>query len=538
MKSSEPEKIDEILEIKIRAGIPIIQLVSYEWRRIFGFCIQVAEKTSKNLYLWSNDQGIAKWDLDESKEITVNDETREPEEAIRWFLNEAPPNSLFLMADLHLYFDSPQFRQIAGLLRGFTKSTTNENGKTIILSQPTPSLLPVLQKDVYVIEIPLPPKKVLLSVLDEAISELGILPENAKEKDRDRFADAARGLTSTEAKYVFREIGLKFKAITEDKVPLIIREKEQIIKKSGILEYFHPSEDLKDVGGMDQLKEWLKRRKAGFEPDAEGFGMTPPKGVLLLGVQGCGKSLIAKAISSEWQLPLLKFDLGRVYGGIVGESENNIRRALETSRAIAPSILWIDEIEKGLSGIGSSNETDGGTTSRVFGTMLTWMQEKKEPVFVIATANDISKLPPELLRKGRFDEIFFVDLPGLESRKDIWKIHLMKRLGKDRFETNKYDIDQLSKISEGYSGAEIEEAINEGLYLARFEERDLTMKDLESSIKGTVPLSRVMGENIGKLRKWAKVRAKLASSEEGEEIKPSGEKIPQLRQEKASPLFE
>jgi len=266
--------------------------------------------------------------------------------------------------------------------------------------------------------------------------------------------------------------------------------------------------------------------------------MTPPKGVLLLGVQGCGKSLIAKAIASEWNLPLLKFDLGKVFGGFVGESEANIRKALNIAEAVSPSILWIDEIEKGLSGVASSGMTDSGTTARVFGTMLTWMQEKEKPVFVIATANNIEQLPPELLRKGRFDEIFFVDLPGFNSRKEIWEIHLTKRLGNRRYEDVNFDLDRLSKESIGYSGAEIEEAINEALYTAYNQDREVKLDDIIKSLKNTYPLSKVMAESINNLRRWAKIRARLASEEEEESIMAPTEKIPKLKQEIANPFID
>lgn len=533
-------EIKDEIALKVKAGMPIIQLVSYEWRRIQGLCIQAAEKSEKNLFMWNNVDGLRKWDLIDRLEKPENEELRDPIEALAWFKKNSPERSILLIEDLHLYFDHPSFREIFGYLRTIAKSETREEKENVlILAQPVRYLPAELEKDVYVIDIPLPGKDVLMSIIKEAVEDIDIPEESAPLSDRNKLAEAARGLTIVEAQYVFREIAISQNKLTENEVPLIIKEKEQIIKKSGILEYYHPSETISDVGGMEKLKEWLKRRKGGFEPEIEQFGMTAPKGVLLLGVQGCGKSMIAKAIASEWSLPLLKFDIGRVFGGIVGESENNIRRALETAKAIAPSILWIDEIEKGFSGISSSGSTDGGTTARVFGTMLTWMQEKKDPVFVIATANNIEQLPPELLRKGRFDEIFFVDLPGFESRKDIWGIHLKKRLGAERFSRNDYDLDKLAKISSGYSGAEIEEAINEGLYQAHYEERDLEMKDLEISVQKTVPLSKVMGERIEELRKWSRVRAQLASDENVEQSKCDEKQIPRLSQERYSkPLFE
>lgn len=528
---------DELLA-KTRAGVPIIQLISYEWRRIKGLCIQTAETSDKELYLWNNVEGLRKFDLDTKNDFDEDTDIRTPVEILEWFRTKSPERSILLIEDLHIYFESGGRELILGQLRTISKvntSTNPQDSKVLILSQPVRSLPVELEKDVYVIDISLPDANLLKTIIKEVVAEFNISSENSPEDHHDKLADAARGLTIIEAKYALREIAISKKCLTEAEVPLIIKEKEQIIKKSGILEYFHPEESLSDVGGMDNLKDWLKRRRAGFDQKAEDFGMTPPKGALLLGVQGCGKSLIAKAMASEWKLPLLRFDLGKVFGGIVGESENNIRRALDTAQTIAPSILWIDEIEKGFSGMSSSDQTDGGTTSRVFGTMLTWMQEKNDPVFVIATANNIEQLPPELLRKGRFDEIFFVDLPGPSSRKAIWDIHLKKRIGTERYEKNNYDIGDLSNISKGYSGAEIEEAINEGLYNAYNLDRDLEMGDLKEAIDNTVPLSKVMDEKITGLRKWAKVRAQLASSEDVEAI--NGKDIPRLASEKRGADF-
>lgn len=528
---------DDLLA-KVSAGVPIIQLISYEWRRIKGFCIQAAESSDKELYLWNNVEGLRKFDLDTKNDVEEDADIRTPVEILEWFRTKSPERSILLIEDLHTYFESGGRESLLGQLRTISKVNTSINpqeSKVLILSQPIRALPMELEKDVYVIDISLPDVNLLKTIIREVIKEFDISIENSPESDHDKLADAARGLTIIEAKYALREIAISKKRLTEAEVPLIIKEKEQIIKKSGILEYFHPEESLSDVGGMDNLKDWLERRRAGFDQKAEAFGMTPPKGALLLGVQGCGKSLIAKAMASEWKLPLLRFDLGKVFGGIIGESENNIRRALDTAQTIAPSILWIDEIEKGFSGVSSSDKTDGGTTSRVFGTMLTWMQEKKDPVFVIATANNIEQLPPELLRKGRFDEIFFVDLPGPSSREAIWDIHLKKRIKTKRYDKNNYDLKKLSNISKGYSGAEIEEAINEGLYKAYNLNRELEMGDLKEAIDDTVPLSKVMNERITELRKWAKVRAQLASSEDVETI--SGKDIPRLASEKQGADF-
>jgi SpoVK/Ycf46/Vps4 family AAA+-type ATPase len=289
-----------------------------------------------------------------------------------------------------------------------------------------------------------------------------------------------------------------------------------------------------DVGGLSNLKDWLVKRGRGFDKGAKDFGLTYPRGILLLGIPGTGKSLTAKAIGNEWHFPLLRLDMGKIFGGIVGESEKNIREALNIAEAIAPSILWIDEIEKGMSGISSSGNTDGGTTARVLGTFLTWMQEKTKPVFVVATANDISQLPPELLRKGRVDEIFFVDLPTEKEREEIIKIHLTKKNRKPE----KFKIQELAKQSKGFSGAELEEVVKEALFQAYDEEKEITDGHISAAIDKTFPLSRTMHETIEKMRKWAESRAVLASDKNTEKFDTEAIKdIPKLKQETYSNPF-
>ncbi len=284
-------------------------------------------------------------------------------------------------------------------------------------------------------------------------------------------------------------------------------EKQQLIRKSGVLEYFDTQEQVADIGGMEVLKAWLGSRSPAFTDKAQRFGLPAPRGVLLLGVQGCGKSLTAKAVAQLWRLPLLRLDVGRIYSGIVGSSEQNIRRALQMAETVAPCVLWIDEIEKALAGVQSSGMSDAGVTSRIFGTINTWMQEKTKPVFVVATANDISQLPPELLRKGRFDEIFFVDLPAAEERREIFEIDLRRR----KRDITQFDLDRLAKEAVGFSGSEIEQAVISALYAAFEADRDITTEDISGAIKETVPLFYTMREDIDMVRRWAKGRARPAS---------------------------
>jgi SpoVK/Ycf46/Vps4 family AAA+-type ATPase len=318
---------------------------------------------------------------------------------------------------------------------------------------------------------------------------------------------AALGLTLGEAENVFAKIIVKDERLSGEDVNEVFAEKQQIIRKNGLLEYYATQETFANVGGLAVLKDWLQRRALALTAQAREFGLPPPKGILLLGVQGCGKSLCAKAVSSLWQLPLLRFDMGRMFGSLVGSSEENVRKAISVAESVAPAILWVDEIDKAFAGSQGSGATDGGTTARVFGTFLTWLSEKTAAVFVVATANDISQLPPELLRKGRLDEIFFVDLPSREERQEIFRIHVNKR-GRDAAQ---FDLPALAEASGNFSGAEIEEAVISALYDAFYDRKELTTPQVLTALAQTVPLAKTMDEQINRLRSWAEGRARNAS---------------------------
>jgi SpoVK/Ycf46/Vps4 family AAA+-type ATPase len=292
-------------------------------------------------------------------------------------------------------------------------------------------------------------------------------------------------------------------------IPAVLEEKKQVIRKSGLLEYFSTDEGIENVGGMDVLKGWLVKRRNAFGDEAREYGLPEPKGALLLGIQGCGKSLVAKTVASLWDLPLLRLDMSLIFSGFIGASESNMRKAIMTAESIAPAVLWIDEIEKAFSGVASSSISDAGTTARVVGTFLTWIQEKNSAVFVVATANSIESLPPELLRKGRFDEVFFVDLPALAERREIFAIHL----GKRKRDPKLYDLNTLAKESQGFSGSEIEEAIISGMHDSFAEKRELETSDILNALRDTVPLSVTMKEKISLMRRLMRTRARAASSE-------------------------
>jgi SpoVK/Ycf46/Vps4 family AAA+-type ATPase len=365
-----------------------------------------------------------------------------------------------------------------------------------------------LEKDITVLDYSLPTLDELDVSLERVVRsarEIAGVQIKMSEEERERVLNAARGLTCLEAENVFAKSLVMGRKLD---LSIIVAEKEQLIRRSQILEYYETVEGFSHVGGMNLVKEWLRKRGMAFTEKARRFGLPEPKGLLLLGVQGAGKSLLAKAVASQWQLPLLRLDLGRVFSELVGSSEQNIRSALRLAESVSPCVMWLDEIEKGLAGSTGSGNSDAGTSARVFGSLLTWMQEKKSPVFVIGTANDIAALPPEILRKGRFDEIFFVDLPQLQERREIFAIHLANR-GRDPLD---YALNELALKAEGFSGAEIEQLIIDGLYDAFEDDRELNNEDMFRNLKNTIPLSQTMERKISALRQWARNHARPASN--------------------------
>lgn len=496
----------------LKAFYPVLYLNSFEYDRtkqkIEGI-INVLKSEGKDvrIFNWNCVDGLRGLNGDKPQPLINKDgeEIVEPEEVLKYILNDKDASKdVFVLEDFNNYIEEENIKYY---IRSIAERARHTNTHAIILS--AVYKLPVeLDKYVTVLNIPLPDRFDMEKTLGVVERQCKI---NLSMEMRNRMVDAALGMTSMEADLAFCLAAVK-DDLGQNAPYTVSSEKEQIIKKSGILDYFPKNEDLKDVGGMEILKDWLFKRQKAYEKKARDFGLQEPKGLLLLGVPGCGKSLIAKSIASFWNMPLLRLDIGKVYQGLVGSSEDNIRKAIATAEAVAPCVLWIDEIEKGLNGVQSSGLTDGGVTSRIFSTILTWMQEKTSPVFVVATANNINLLPPELLRKGRFDEIFFVDLPSQKERQNIFSIHLKKK-GQN---PSQYPMEMLGKETEGFNGAEIEECIKEAMFAAYVEAPDnpkLQSKHLVDAIAKTVPLSTTMKEQIAALRNWAATRAKNASNE-------------------------
>ena len=491
---------DEI-DVLIRARYSLISVVSYEETRVLECLKDMAAMRSKQLFVWSSTQGIHKFE----EPNKVDEATRDPLNALNYIQHATYP-AIFVMLDFHNYLnDNVIVRKLRDLVENL-----KETYESMVILSPVINIPVELEKDIAVIDFDLPGVQDLNKLLDEI---LGIIRDQQEVKvlltpdTREKLINAALGLTLNEAENAFARAIVIDKSLGPQDIGRILDEKKQVIRKSGILEYYDSSEMMSNVGGLDCLKDWLTERSVAFTAKAEEFGLPQPKGILLIGVQGCGKSLTAKSVANLWKMPLLRFDVGRVFSGIVGSSEENMRKAIRTAESVAPVVLWVDEIEKAFAGVQSSTFSDAGTSARVFSSFLTWLQEKTKPVFVIATANNISLLPPELLRKGRFDEIFFIDLPSPDEREEIFNIHIKKR----KRDPAKFDMKQLGRESEGYSGAEIEQAVISGLFDAFVANRDLTTEDVLKNVKESIPLSQTMREQIGEIREWAKMRARPAS---------------------------
>ncbi|MDH4208873.1 MAG: AAA family ATPase [Anaerolineae bacterium] len=495
------------LEVLIRARYPIIYIVSWEERRVEESLRQVAARRKKKLYGWTVTKGVVS--LDSLKPVGVDPTAKDPVQALE-YVASSRDSAVFVLKDFHRFLDNMRSSHndvvVARKLRDIA-TELKESRKTLIILSPVLQFPPELEKDITVLDYALPTLEELDQSLERVIRSAksqASVRLTLSEEERERVLKAARGLTCTEAENVFAKSLVTAGQLDLD---IIVAEKKQIIRKSRILEYYESAENLNYVGGMAVLKEWLRKRGLAFSERARHFGLPEPRGLLLLGVQGAGKSLLAKAVASQWQLPLLKLDMGRVFSELVGSSEQNMRAVLSTAESVAPCLLWLDELEKGLAGTASSHRSDAGTAARVFGSLLTWMQEKTSPVFVIATANDINLLPPEALRKGRFDEIFFIDLPDAEERQEIFAIHLAKR-GRN---PERFDLVTLSQETEGFSGAEIEQVVISGLYDAFESGREMETRDLLRNITETVPLSQTMKAQITALRDWAYTHARTAS---------------------------
>ncbi len=510
-----------------RARFPMMYLPTWEEERALKTIYEISQhaeliKTPRTMFVWRVTQGIER--IESPSQVLLGGKkesgTTEPTKALD-FIQKYDKPALLVLLDFHIYFDSRKqdanvirkVRDTVGLLKsGFVP-------KNVILVSPRLVLPNELQKDITIIDFDLPDATAIGASLQRIINDNRGNKKIHFDLDQEGVEDlskAAQGLTLQEAENAFARAIVERGCLDRESRDIIVEEKRQIIKKTGVLEYIDSDMHLDDIGGLGNLKKWLQKRKNSWQGRAARYGLPVPKGILITGVPGCGKSLTAKAISAAWKMPLLRLDVGKIFSGLVGSSEENMRNAIKTAEAVSPSILWIDEIEKGFGGVGSSN--DGGTSTRVFGTFLTWMQEKKSLVFVVATANNIHALPSEMMRKGRFDEIFFVDLPTLSERKAIFEVHLARRLKDDEvrgdFEISDENLTHLAQETEGFVGAEIENVVVEGLFEAFCENRAIRLEDFDKAARNTVPLVVTQAEQVAAIREWANVRAVSATAAE------------------------
>ena len=503
------------LRAMIEARHACVRIVTHEEAEVVQLGIETARLMRLEVVLWSATDGVHRPSL-EGEAGTPN--TTNPAQGLRWLSQNVKTPTLFIMVDLaDQLLDTVNLRAFRDLVErvkggitgaGMVPGPAGGEGKmlrsAILMIDHSDRVPPVIGSASTRYEISAPDDGEIGELVQTTLRSVSRERPIKKEIKSERaFGNALvanlRGLTRRQIRQLVAEIATDGR-LSDSDLDQVQRGKRALLESAGVLEFIEAPTSLDDIGGLSRLKAWLAARARSFEREAEAFGLLPPRGVLLLGVQGAGKSLAAKAIATAWHRPLMRLDAGSLFNKYIGETERNLRDALAQAEAMSPVILWIDEIEKGFSSMGSGE--DGGVSRRMFGTLLTWMQEHRDPVFLVATANDIEQLPPELMRKGRFDEIFFADLPSEEVRRTIFSIHLRKRKQKPE----DFDVGGLAKAAEGFSGAEIEQAVMSGLHHAYSERRGLTGQDVHDVIRASPPMSVTRREAIEALRAWSRGR--------------------------------
>ncbi len=506
----------------LRTRYPLLYVSVKEERRYLRFMEHFCRVNGYECKIWDTYNGLIDLETKEKDGSVTQDLNNEPvaildhviaqgkiyvnkKESVADKRNQGVKGIIFVLLDYFRFIEeSPDIERRL-------KAISSLNGiVTCILTGPDYTATDVIENLMPNIDFPYANKNEIKTALYQVVAGVdGKLPGIKKTTKalEEELINAVQGLTLMEAQTAFSK-----SLVSERKWNLktILEEKKQIIRKSGILEYYDKTVKMEDVGGLKELIKWIKQRKTCFSKEAEDYGLKKPRGLLTIGMPGCGKSLVCKAISNSWNMPLLRLDFGKLFGSLVGDSEKNAREAIAQAEAIAPAILWIDEIEKAISGGRSSGQTDGGTTSRVISTFLTWMQEKTSPVFVVATANDHESIPPEFLRSGRFDEIFFVNLPNTEERKEILEVHLKK----NKLKVKSFDLDAIASSIDKYSGAEIEKCIDCAMLKGFTEKkRKINTKDIIDASKEFVPLAIMREDDFEGIKEWASTRCRDASSE-------------------------
>src|SRR5438477_4666671 len=518
------------LKILINSSTPIVVMETVEEMRAIGFVRAACTDLNIAVFEWSIADGLfrsgsnapavpaaplqmrinaARQAADpgapESSKAAIYN-TLDPVQALAT-METMTLEAAFVLKDFHRHMESPVVvRRLRDVGQKFSA-----NRRTLILTAPSINMPPELESLVEYLDLPLPDLLRLSQIIEETFkrsSKTHALQLKLDATGVDAVATNLRGLTEEEAERAISQTLVAHYALCPDTIADVLEAKKELLRHSGMLEFIDASENMGSVGGLDNLKHWLAQRRGAWEDAARDFGLDPPRGVIILGVQGCGKSMCARAIAGEWKLPLVNFDTAAVYDKYIGETEKRIQKVFQVAEGLAPCVLWIDELEKVFAGSGpDSASVDAGVSSRILASFLSWMQDRKAPVFVAATCNNVTALPPELIRKGRFDELFFVDLPNQAERQQIFSIQLTKR----KRNPAEFDLNQLASAAQGFSGAEIDAAVQSALYAVFANQQSLTTDALLDALKATVPLSTTRAEEIQGLREWAKTRAVAAS---------------------------
>jgi SpoVK/Ycf46/Vps4 family AAA+-type ATPase len=483
------------LSLLLDSKVPLLVIESYEEPRVLEMITRLAVARAMPLYTWSVTEGLSRLGFGNDPGGEVD--TAEPAKLLR-DIKSTPQSGIYVLCDFHPYIKDEPVN--VRLLREICMRY-HQLGHTVVLLSHRVELPGELKRYCARFELAMPTEEQLINLVREEAnnwsrSQSGQPVRSDSETFR-KLVESLRGLSLQDARKLVRGAIWDDGAIKESDLPELNRAKFALMDMDGVLSFEYDTASFSEVAGLRRLKHWLKTRADAFNGE-DTTGLDAPKGIMLLGIQGSGKSLAAKAVAGMWCLPLLRLDFGSLYNKFYGESERNLREALRLSEQMSPCVLWLDEIEKGI----SVDTSDGGTSQRMLGTLLTWMSERQSKVFLVATSNDISRLPPELVRKGRLDEIFFVDLPGKDVRAEVFKIHLQKRDQRPE----QFDLQRLAELAEGFSGAEIEQSIVSALYTVSAMEESLTMTDIENAINNTNPLSVVMFEKVQALRQWARER--------------------------------
>jgi hypothetical protein len=499
-----PNLVEDI-KLLIRTRRPLVTIQTVEEQYAARLIRLSGREMGLPVLEWSISDGLWRTQPPGAEVVPASDSL---DETLR-HLRVAEQAAVYVLKDALRFLNNPTTER---LLRDVATDFAHDGGRTVFMIDATGKLPESLATVAVPYDLALPEAKEIYDIVRQTYRELSARGDGRVQMTRqelDRYLEHLRGLTRLEISQVVAEALLSHGSLCSQDLPRVLEAKRRRLRQTGVLDYIPPPETPPKVGGMAGLRRWLELRSKAFGPEARKFGLEPPKGILMLGVQGCGKSLMARFVAASWQMPLLRLDVGALYDKYVGETERHLRQAFSVASAMAPCVLWIDEVEKAFAsatvGAGSA-ATDGGLSQRLFGQLLTWMQDRPAPVFIVATANDVTALPPELLRKGRFDEIFFVDLPSAQARREILGIHLSKR----QRDPAKFDLQALAAAGEGFSGSEIEQAVVSALYGAFSQGRDLTTQDILDEMKSTKPLSVVMAEKVRDLRAWAKGRCVMA----------------------------